>query len=122
MIRLPPRSTRTDTLFPYTTLFRSRQYGAHGPEEGDAQYRQVQPAHPHCVAHQPDGGADDVPVAAMILHDRRRGRHLTPGTPPGGRNHHHPAGRRRRWNDPARTETETVGEGGVSTCRSRWWP
>src|SRR3546814_11160930 len=26
MIRRPPRSTRTDTLFPYTTLFRS-----HGP-------------------------------------------------------------------------------------------
>src|SRR3546814_18796074 len=25
MIRLPPRSTRTDTLFPYTTLFRSTQ-------------------------------------------------------------------------------------------------
>src|SRR3546814_14107159 len=23
MLRLPPRSTRTDTLFPYTTLFRS---------------------------------------------------------------------------------------------------
>src|SRR3546814_12398888 len=27
MIRRPPRSTRTDTLFPYTTLFRSRQRG-----------------------------------------------------------------------------------------------
>src|SRR3546814_8234795 len=25
MIRRPPRSTRTDTRFPYTTLFRSRQ-------------------------------------------------------------------------------------------------
>src|SRR3546814_8841355 len=25
MIRRPPRSTRTDTLFPYTTLFRSGQ-------------------------------------------------------------------------------------------------
>src|SRR3546814_19655765 len=25
MIRLPPRSTRTDTLFPYTTLFRSAE-------------------------------------------------------------------------------------------------
>src|SRR3546814_2773689 len=25
MIRRPPRSTRTDTLFPYTTLFRSDQ-------------------------------------------------------------------------------------------------
>src|SRR3546814_12750858 len=27
MIRRPPRSTRTDTLFPYTTLFRSVQNG-----------------------------------------------------------------------------------------------
>src|SRR3546814_8183776 len=27
MIRRPPRSTRTDTLFPYTTLFRSAQVG-----------------------------------------------------------------------------------------------
>src|SRR3546814_20824481 len=26
MIRRPPRSTRTDTLFPYTTLFRSPGY------------------------------------------------------------------------------------------------
>src|SRR3546814_6743483 len=26
MIRLPPRSTRTDTLFPYTTLFRSEPH------------------------------------------------------------------------------------------------
>src|SRR3546814_10082659 len=31
MIRRPPRSTRTDTLFPYTTLFRSR--GSHRPPE-----------------------------------------------------------------------------------------
>src|SRR3546814_7710866 len=31
MIRRPPRSTRTDTLFPYTTLFRSdkREIGGH---------------------------------------------------------------------------------------------
>src|SRR3546814_639788 len=28
MIRRPPRSTRTDTLFPYTTLFRSEAHGA----------------------------------------------------------------------------------------------
>src|SRR3546814_9321358 len=27
MIRRPPRSTRTDTLFPYTTLFRSGAFG-----------------------------------------------------------------------------------------------
>src|SRR3546814_8311864 len=30
MIRRPPRSTRTDTLFPYTTLFRSQQGGRIG--------------------------------------------------------------------------------------------
>src|SRR3546814_7343339 len=29
MIRRPPRSTRTDTLFPYTTLFLSRSDNAH---------------------------------------------------------------------------------------------
>src|SRR3546814_19672392 len=28
MIRRPPRSTRTDTLFPYTTRFRSEAHGA----------------------------------------------------------------------------------------------
>src|SRR3546814_14438152 len=28
MIRRPPRSTRTDTLFPYTTLFRSVHFGS----------------------------------------------------------------------------------------------
>src|SRR3546814_1138235 len=32
MIRRPPRSTRTDTLFPYTTLFRSAlRQGCHVP-------------------------------------------------------------------------------------------
>src|SRR3546814_3844920 len=35
MIRRPPRSTRTDTLFPYTRLFRSRAVGErHGPPCG----------------------------------------------------------------------------------------
>src|SRR3546814_5958770 len=36
MIRLPPRSTRTDTLFPYTTLFRSPWEMA--AEKGDQSY------------------------------------------------------------------------------------
>src|SRR3546814_10417364 len=47
MIRRPPRSTRTDTLFPYTTLFRSAAGGdgGHGgspcfllPEDKDDRY------------------------------------------------------------------------------------
>src|SRR3546814_17030250 len=40
MIRRPPRSTRTDTLFPYTTLFRS-QPGRAGDRPPPAQH----PAH-----------------------------------------------------------------------------
>src|SRR3546814_20787888 len=34
MIRRPPRSTRTDTLFPYTTLFRSNRYVSQGLVKG----------------------------------------------------------------------------------------
>src|SRR3546814_21167685 len=34
MVRLPPRSTRTDTLFPYTTLFRSWDSGVWALGEG----------------------------------------------------------------------------------------
>src|SRR3546814_15532925 len=35
MIRRPPRSTRTDTLFPYTTLFRSPDYSRVIPTAND---------------------------------------------------------------------------------------
>src|SRR3546814_7490087 len=41
MIRRPPRSTRTDTLFPYTTLFRSVR---RLPGGGRGQDRRVHPA------------------------------------------------------------------------------
>src|SRR3546814_20989271 len=37
MIRRPPKSTRTDTLFPYTTLFRSLR--AEGPVRGVCRLR-----------------------------------------------------------------------------------
>src|SRR3546814_6887245 len=40
MIRRPPRSTRTDTLFPYTTLFRSQLPVIDGPDcSGPSGYR-----------------------------------------------------------------------------------
>src|SRR3546814_3355057 len=35
MIRRPPRSTRTDTLFPYTTLFRSDRHAGAEPDPPD---------------------------------------------------------------------------------------
>src|SRR3546814_19100193 len=41
MIRLPPRSTRTDTRFPYTTLFRSGAEGAAHPAIGAGGYHRA---------------------------------------------------------------------------------
>src|SRR3546814_8458278 len=57
MIRRPPRSTRTDTLFPYTTLFRS------GKSEGPRSY-----ASPCCVRLRvsPYQGRMENPVYARI--------------------------------------------------------
>src|SRR3546814_4529314 len=55
MIRRPPRSTRTDTLFPYTTLFRSVQQVAQGLDDWQAS------AHRRLVAELAavvGGGAD----------------------------------------------------------------
>src|SRR3546814_3837701 len=74
MIRRPPRSTRTYTLFPYPTLFRSRPYqGRHGwPQlrhrshllDGD----EIRSAHRR-VGHF----ARDVPQLVLVReHERRR--------------------------------------------------
>src|SRR3546814_12080990 len=43
MIRRPPRSTRTDTLFPYTTLFRSVAQTRNGGSEVDERMRTTRP-------------------------------------------------------------------------------
>src|SRR3546814_17589238 len=48
MIRRPPRSTRTDTLFPYTTLFRSLQQIAHLTK------RVLRLRHRHAIARHDD--------------------------------------------------------------------
>src|SRR3546814_9162316 len=44
MIRRPPRSTRTDTLFPYTTLFRSAARRQEHRRAGGLVRRPLQPA------------------------------------------------------------------------------
>src|SRR3546814_4815558 len=48
MLRRPPRSTRTDTLFPYTTLFRSRRVlpDPHRRDRARDQARLLVGAHP----------------------------------------------------------------------------
>src|SRR3546814_18950279 len=73
MIRRPPRSTRTDTLFPYTTLFRSDDLGEFHHEvnavagaEIVAWLRRVLP-HPHPVEQSGRGrivgGHAELPAA-----------------------------------------------------------
>src|SRR3546814_5909345 len=62
MIRRPPRSTRTDTLFPYTTLFRSLGGRDHQPDRAF-----------HHGDHRRHGGLDrdrDVPADLQDRPDR----------------------------------------------------
>src|SRR3546814_2583518 len=61
MIRRPPRSTRTDTLFPYTTLFRSSQNagcGRAGLQRRPCRERKA--VHRHVVADG-ENGFDNLP-------------------------------------------------------------
>src|SRR3546814_14549206 len=51
MLRRPPRSTRTDTLFPYTTLFRSRRFRDVAQVAADQRLQQTGVLDP--VAQQP---------------------------------------------------------------------
>src|SRR3546814_16605363 len=68
MIRRPPRSTRTDTLFPYTTLFRSAVL-CHGREAAELADRHLSHAAGRYCEAQPDDGRDRVarrrPVGAL---------------------------------------------------------
>src|SRR3546814_14194833 len=61
MIRRPPRSTRTDTLFPYTTLFRSvnNLYKDSEKTGGEAPIDLIRATRPVIIVDEPqsvDGG------------------------------------------------------------------
>src|SRR3546814_20882690 len=105
MIRRPPRSTRTDTLFPYTTLFRSEylsklprlasirhfdQFNGYSGQAGSAF-----PDENDRYAQQKDRGLQGY---------RLPSRHRLP----------HEGGN-------GSSEERRVGEKCVSKCRSRWW-
>src|SRR3546814_11888347 len=76
MIRRPPRSTRTDTLFPYTTLFRSRAVERDGDLHGGPHGRPAVAAAiaAPVLARQPEGAAGRRPDARPVpAHgDRKR--------------------------------------------------
>src|SRR3546814_20251745 len=94
MIRRPPRTTRTATLFPYTTLFRSIRDHRRGQRLRLARARVEVPSSraTMCNAGVNLGKADYVTHMLAFLR---------PGTLP-------------------RSEERRVGKECVSTCRSRW--
>src|SRR3546814_16078363 len=112
MIRRPPRSTRTDTLFPYTTLFRSlwrqtlgkagkrRVFGV-GAENNDSIPLHALPDR-HAVF------IDETLPSALVGALRCLGEALDNMT--------HPVP------DSRRSEERSVGKECVSPCRSRWSP
>src|SRR3546814_16056575 len=53
MIRRPPRSTRTDTLFPYTTLFRSVEDTERSASKGAAEFDAEASMHWRCARSRP---------------------------------------------------------------------
>src|SRR3546814_13414903 len=125
MIRRPPRSTRTDTLFPYTTLFRSKGY-----KDDYAHIRDVRAGKGQSVLHTLeearanyyDAYLSDKPAPPLqpglhrfddwSLEDLRECIDWTPFF--------------RAWElhgtYPSRSEERRVGKECVSPCRSRWSP
>src|SRR3546814_12038845 len=111
MIRRPPRSTRTDTRFPYTTLFRS--FVARLGTELDlldagldqfADFGRVERGGCHCLVslevRRDVRGTASICISGLGLRDWGFG----------------------EQEPRLRSEERRVGKECVSTCRSRWSP
>src|SRR3546814_15832005 len=76
MIRRPPRSTRTDTLFPYTTLFRSDDDGGDRAAERDRDRPRHRPGRADLEREARHAPAHAEPrEQCREIHRRRRPRH-----------------------------------------------
>src|SRR3546814_11911609 len=117
MIRRPPRSTRTDTLFPYTTLFRSEPGS---PWSGGLRLIGV---HREPLAGRERDGQrlvaaerDELPADAVETH------HLAEVNVDEPALQRNLAPRDARRDRPMRSEEPQVGKGCVSPGESRWAP
>src|SRR3546814_16620148 len=112
MIRRPPRSTRTDTLFPYTTLVRSLDGHAQpfGADHVDMRWRAPQ----QCDIGASPGQHSGIERAESTRTDNRN---------PHGRAYlFYVIDHSCTINEVHRSEERRVGKECVSTCRSRWSP
>src|SRR3546814_17240132 len=115
IIRRPPRSTRTDTLFPYTTLFRSfrsdlvaedptvfkRRLWTRAPEERLLHYLRT------------------IPSLGSLVQEFKA---FKQSKLEFNRNEHWVIGQGFKPAKESRSEERRVGKECVSTCRSRVWP
>src|SRR3546814_12771542 len=110
MIRRPPRSTRTDTLFPSTTLFRSAFNIPCWKVDG------MDPLAVHLAMQEALAWMRAGKVPAVIEADVYRFFHQN-GPFPGSA-----FGYRTKAEEQARSEERREGKECVRTCRSRWSP
>src|SRR3546814_15201869 len=117
MIRRPPRSTRTDTLFPYTTLFRSST-----PMNTESKARANLLQSLNWALHDAMDADSSVIVFGEEVADPEGGGivKVTQGLSSkfGNRVRSTPISEMAFM----RSEERRVGKEGVSTCRSRWSP
>src|SRR3546814_14572724 len=107
MSRRPPRSTRTDTLFPYTTLFRSRVM-AKQPKAGKVGESAKEKKGKRSAAAKLRREVGSGKTIAKPLSDREADLDRAPKWQP-----RYPG---------SRSEERRVGKECVSTCSSRWAP
>src|SRR3546814_12638959 len=103
MIRRPPRSTGTDTLFPYTTLFRSSAVPGMGDDVGYSVARAL-------ANFGEDGGMTGRGFQTAVSDLRKDAKGLIRKDSLRG------------YDAANRSEERRVGKECVSTCRSRWSP
>src|SRR3546814_14543535 len=121
MRRLPPRSTRTDTLFPYTTLFRS----AKGPDELAAEKAAEEAAAMAEAEPEPAPTPKPARAAEKAKQPKKAAPALTedPADKADSKKEGSVANQSLRVNvDVLRSEARRGGKECVSTCRSRWSP
>src|SRR3546814_13432103 len=136
MYRRPPRSTRTDTLFPYTTLFRSRRAAAERERDraaGEEIAALVAAVAAGDVTRRLSAEGKDGLFLVMAREINRLTETMNEALTEVGSvltalssgdltrriasSHEGIFGAIR-----SRSEERRAGKGCVSTCRSRWWP
>src|SRR3546814_17486700 len=135
MIRRPPRSTRTDTLFTYTTLFRSPVFSRGSPGAGGLRLAAPSTAalwgrystrkttkERHSMDDARDRPGPEVAAVPPLDHETcfELADRILPGGGLGG--YSLPGNLRFAIRRGESSEGRRVGKAGVRTCRARWSP